>query len=173
MKIRDICAAALMTALLCLLGPVTIPIGPVPLSMAGFGICLAGGVLGPGRAFFAALAYILLGAAGLPVFSGWSGGVIQLAGPTGGFILGYLPCAALSGLGKGGRGRTVLWMAAGTLVMYALGTAWFVLQTHTRMLSALSVCVLPFLPGDALKIVMAARTADRVERALVGYGVNK
>lgn len=167
MNNRDRCFTALMAALLCLVGPIAIPAGPIPLSLAGLGIYLAGGVLGVGRAALAALIYIMLGTAGLPVFSGWSGGAAHLIGPAGGFIMGYVPCAAVCGLGKGrSKGVLALWMGLGTLVMYAAGTAWFMFETGSGIAPALAGCVLPFLPGDAVKIAAAAFTSEKVHRRL-------
>jgi len=174
LKVRDMCVSALMAAFLCVIGPVTIPTGTVPLSLTGFGICLAGGVLGVRRAGLAVLLYILIGISGLPVFSGWNGSFAHLAGPTGGFIIGYLPCAMISGMGKGaGKRRMALWMAVGTLSMYIMGAAWFAAVSESTILPALSVCVLPFLLPDAVKVFFAAHMAARVAAALKTADITK
>lgn len=169
MKIRDMCMSAVMAALLCLIGPLTVPAGPVPVSLAGFGICLAGGVLGPRRGGTAVLVYILLGMAGLPVFAGFAGGAAHLLGPTGGFIAGYLPCAVIAGSGRwidGWKWRLVPGMVAGTLVMYILGTAWFVVQTGMDAGAAIAACVAPFVVWDALKIAAASMLSEAVLRTM-------
>jgi len=158
--------AAVMAAVLCLIGPVALPVGPVPIALTGFGVCLAGGVLGSVQGCMAVLIYILLGAVGLPVFSGFAGGISVLAGPTGGYIMGYLPCAAIAGISKKNGKCMGLWMLLGTAVMYMLGTAWFVLQADVNAWAALSICVLPFLPGDILKIFAAVKTAKAINTAL-------
>ena len=88
---------AVMTALLCILGPLVIPIGPVPLSLATFGILLAAYILGPVQGAGAVLLYIAMGAIGLPVFSGFQAGFAKIAGPTGGYLLGYFFLALIAG----------------------------------------------------------------------------
>lgn len=164
MKTREMCLTGIMAALLCLLGPLTVPVGPVPLSVLSFGIYLAAQTLGARLGTFAVITYILLGMAGMPVFAGFTGGVSRVAGPTGGYILGYIPCALITGMG--GQRRPVLKMAAGTVAMYTLGTAWFMCQSGTAVLPTLWICVAPFLPGDIVKIIAAHVTAARINKTL-------
>ena len=173
MKTRDMTQTALMAAVLCVAGPLTVAIGPVPLSLATFAVYLAALVLGPRWGTAAVAVYLLLGMAGVPVFSGFSGGLQKLAGVTGGYIVGYLPCAWLSGLGRSAETdfrkawrREMLWAAAGTLVLYVLGTAWFMIQSGNGLGASLSLCVLPFLPGDAVKILAAAFLSCQIRKAL-------
>lgn len=171
MKTKDMTLTAVMAALICIAGPLTVPIGPVPLSLATFAVYLAGAVLGPRRGTAAAGLYLLIGILGVPVFSGFSGGFQKLAGVTGGYLAGYLPCAFLTGIGAekaAGKGKALLpaMMAAGTLVLYLTGTAWFMIQTGRTAGSALSLCVVPFLPGDALKIAAASLLTIPVRRAV-------
>lgn len=171
MKTKDMTLIAVMAALLCIAGPLTVALGPVPLSLATFAVYMAGAVLGPKKGTTAVALYLLIGIAGIPVFSGFSGGIQKLAGVTGGYLAGYLPCALLTGLGvRPGASRTgfrlPLMMLAGTLVLYTIGTAWFVVQTGNTLGGALSVCVLPFLPGDAVKIAAAAALTVPVRRAV-------
>ena len=175
MKTRDMTLTAVMAALICVAGPLTVAIGPVPLSLATFAVYMAGAALGPKRGAAAVGLYLVIGLAGLPVFSGFSGGFQKLAGVTGGYLLGYLPCAALTGLGAAGsppanRFRLPLMMAAGTAVLYAIGTAWFMIQTGNSLGGALSLCVLPFLPGDAVKIAAVTALAGPVRRAVARSG---
>ena len=172
MKVKDMTLTAVMAALLCVAGPLVIPAGPVPLSLASFAVYLAGAVLGKKRGTAATALYLLIGLIGVPVFSGFSGGFQKLAGVTGGYLIGYLPCAFLAGLGaeraeKEGRTRPLpLLMAAGTVVLYAIGTAWFMAQTGNGLGAALSLCVLPFLPGDATKIAGAVLLTVPVRKAV-------
>ena len=171
MKTKDMTLIAVMAALLCIAGPLTVAVGPVPLSLATFAVYMAGAVLGPKKGAAAAALYLLIGIAGIPVFSGFSGGFQKIAGVTGGYLIGYLPCAFLTGLGvRPGDSvsgwRLPLMMLAGTLVLYTVGTAWFVVQSGTSLGSALSICVLPFLPGDAAKIAAVTALAGPVRRAL-------
>ncbi|MBQ8972626.1 MAG: biotin transporter BioY [Clostridia bacterium] len=161
MKTRDLTVIAIMAAILCIAAPLSVPIGPIPISLATFAVYLAGALLGWKRGTAAVLIYILLGAVGLPVFSGFEGGVHKLIGVTGGYIVGYLPCAAIVGLAADRWGESRKWiipvaMVVGTVVLYAIGTAWFMIQMNRSLAAALGTCVLPFLPGDAVKIVVAA-----------------
>ena len=167
MSTRTMTLSAILTALLCLIGPLTLPLGPVPLSLTTAVLMLLALLLGPGRAALCCAVYLLLGLAGLPVFSGFTGGAGTLLGPTGGFLLAYVPVTALWGClcrrMQRPRGQA-LGFAAGTLLLYLCGTAWYAWQTGAGMLSALTVCVLPFLPGDAVKIA-AVLTGGRTIHA--------
>lgn len=175
MKAKDMTLTAVTAALICIAGPLSIAAGPVPLSLATFAVYLAGAVLGKKRGTLATALYLLIGIIGVPVFSGFSGGFQKLAGVTGGYLIGYLPCAFITGLGaeraeKEGRAWLLpLLMAAGTAVLYAIGTAWFVIQTGNAAGAALSLCVVPFLPGDAAKIAAATLLAAPVRRAACKY----
>ena len=171
MKIKDMTLIAVMAALICVAGPLTIPIGPIPLSLASFAVYLAGSVLGKKKGTIAAALYLLIGIIGVPVFSGFSGGFQKLAGVTGGYLVGYLPCAFLSGVGGEQRDKTGWWfhplmMTAGTVILYAVGTVVFMLHTGNSIGASLSMCVIPFLPGDALKIIAAALVTAPVQKAV-------
>ena len=172
MKIKDMTLTAVMAALICIAGPLVIPAGPIPLSLATFAIYLAGAILGKKWGTIAAGLYLLIGIIGVPVFSGFSGGFQKLAGVTGGYLIGYLPCAFLSGLGseqaeKKKKGWILpVMMTAGTAVLYGIGTAWFMIQTGNAIGAALSLCVIPFLPGDAVKIAAAVLLTRPVRKAV-------
>ena len=163
---------AVMAALICIAGPLTIAAGLVPLSLATFAVMLAGAVLGKKRGTAAVGLYLLIGIIGIPVFSGFSGGFQKLAGVTGGYLVGYLSCAILTGLGAERAEREKRsWllpamMVLGTAVLYAIGTAWFMIQTKNPLGSALGMCVIPFLPGDAIKIVAASLLAWPIRKAI-------
>ncbi len=172
MKVKDMTLTAVMAALVCIAGPLTIPAGPIPLSLATFAVYLAGAVLGKKRGTIAVALYLLIGIIGVPVFSGFSGGFQKLAGVTGGYLVGYLPCAFLSGLGaERAEEEGRIWilpmiMAAGTAVLYTIGTAWFMIQSGNALGTALSLCVVPFLPGDAVKIAAAVMLTVPVRKAV-------
>lgn len=159
MKTKQLVRIALMAAVLCVLAPWKIPVGPIPITLASFGVYLAAGVLGPLEGTIAVVIYVLLGAVGVPVFSGFTGGAGCLLGVTGGYILGYIPCAAVSGLLMGRNAplwRRIAALLAGTAVLYALGTAMYCLQSGKALAAALAACVVPFLPLDAVKIGVCA-----------------
>ena len=167
---RDVVFCALFTALIAVFSQLALPIGPVPVSLATFGVMLCGLMLGWKRGALSVAVYILLGLAGAPVFAGLQGGAGRLLGPTGGYIVGYMPCAILSALRiRSIRNQFFSSCAAlilGTAACYALGTAWFMLQSGRALLDSLTLCVLPFLPGDAAKIVLAALLAPRLKKAV-------
>ena len=172
MKVRDMTLTAVMAALICIAGPLTIAVGPVPLSLATFAVMLGGTVFGKKRGAAAVGLYLLIGIIGVPVFSGFTGGFQKLAGVTGGYLVGYLPCAFLAGLGAehAGKRKWMLpgMMVLGTAVLYTVGTAWFMIQTGNAFGAALGLCVLPFLPGDAVKILAVTLLAGTVRKAVAG-----
>lgn len=159
-KIKRITLCAVLAALLCLLAPLAIPAGEIPITLATFAVYLIACLVKPRYALTAVLLYILLGAVGVPVFSGFAGGLQKLTGVTGGYILGYLPCCAavtfLVDRFEDCKPVYPLSMLLGTALCYALGTAWFMVQTGAAFGAAMAACVLPFLPGDALKIAAAS-----------------
>lgn len=151
---------AVMAAVVAAIAPFSIHIGPIPLSFCSLGVYLCAVLLGGARGTAAVGIYLLLGAVGMPVFAGFVGGVQAFAGPTGGYLLGYLPCAAVIGFGvsRFGERRPAVWvlfLTLGTAVLYLCGTAWYVISTGTPVAAAIAACVLPFLPGDAAKIAVA------------------
>ena len=156
---------AFFAALTAVLSQISVPLQPVPVNLATLSVCLAGGVLGAGPAAVSQGIYVLLGLIGLPVFAGMSGGVGVAAGPTGGYLVGYVAAAWLIGFLRG-KIPTALAMIAGSVLCYVLGTAWFMVSTKTALIASLWLCVLPFLIGDALKIAVAAVAAPRLSRAL-------
>ena len=173
LKTKDMAIIAVMAALICVAGPLSISIGPIPLSLASFAVYMAGAVLGAKRGTLAVALYLLIGLVGLPVFSGFSGGLQKLVGVTGGYLVGYLPCALITGLGvdtgaprEGFNWKLPLFMVLGTVVLYLIGTAWFMVQTKNPLGAALGMCVIPFLPGDAVKIVAATLLAPPIRKAL-------
>ncbi len=89
---------ALMAAALCVLGPLSVPIGAIPISLSNFVICLTAWLLGPKFGTLSVAVYLLIGLVGVPVFSGYGAGIAKLAGPTGGYLVGYLLLAFIGGL---------------------------------------------------------------------------
>ena len=163
---------------------VPLPFTPVPINLALLAVWVCGGVLGARRGAIAILVYILLGAIGVPVFATLQGGLGILAGPTGGYIVGYVPAVIIFGLLyrafvsqpiaiagqkiKTAR-RFALAVVAGLpalLSCYALGTVWFIFLTKTGFLAAMTMCVLPFIPGDILKLIAAAAVCEALRKPL-------
>lgn len=170
LTIRKMANIAIFAALIAVFSQISIPIGPVPINLALLAVFAAGGMLSAAEAVFSVLLFLVLGAAGLPVFAGFNAGLGALAGPTGGYLIGYLLAAFLAGVFcKEHRSfaRYVLGMLLGLVACYALGTAWFVISTESEIWYALGICVFPFLPGDAVKIALAAFLSLKVRKALV------
>ena len=177
MNARDLSYIAVSTALIVVSAWLAVPFGEVPITMQTAVICLIAGLLGTKRAAFAVTAYIFLGAVGVPVFAGFTGGVARLIAPMGGYIVGFLPLAIVVGLvadrtkkmEKRGGVYLAAAMALGTLLCYALGTAWFVVVTAQNgsgvgVWTALSLCVFPYLPFDIAKIVLAVFLTLKLNR---------
>lgn len=163
---RRITLTAVSAALLCVLAPLSIPIGPVPLSLATMVVMLMPYLLDTVGSLVAVGIYLLLGAFGVPVFSGFSGGLAKLTGPTGGYLVGYLLLVLIAGLTlrrtKGRYWLTAAGLAVGTLALYAVGTAWLMIGTGMSLPAALMAGMVPFLPGDAAKILLTARFGPRL-----------
>ncbi len=168
-----LCCCAFFVALTALCAQLIIPVGAVPVSLSLLPVLLCGVFLQPRDALLTMAVYLLLGLAGVPVFSGLAGGPAKLLGPTGGYLLGYLPCVGLIALLTRRRPERLLpqalGMVLGVLACYLLGTAWFTVSTGTGWGAALSVCVLPFLPFDAGKIALALLLRRRLAVPLRPY----
>lgn len=164
--IVELTMAALYTAFLCVLAPHTLylPFSPVGITLGSFLLYLTGLLLGPKLSCVSIALYLCMGLVGLPVFSGYTAGAGVLLGPTGGFLLGYLPCVAMVGVFSGKTGRKkgrvffVTGMIAGTILLYITGTLWFcyVYGDGASFRDAVVACVLPFLPFDTVKMVLVA-----------------
>ena len=151
-------AFSLVTALSAQIA-VPLPFSPVPLTGQTFGVLLTGALLGPRLGALAMLLYLAEGACGLPFFAGGAGGAARFAGPTGGYLAAYPLAAGLVGwLATRGWDRRPLTMLAamltGSVVIFALGAAWLAHFPH--VFNTLVQGVLPFLPGDAVKALLAA-----------------
>ena len=155
------------SALVAICAHVALPLyfTPVPLSLAPFAVLLLGLLLRPALAAATLVAYLVEGALGLPVFSPTPAapGLAHLFGPTGGYLLSYPLAAALIAyfVRRASRGFTpaALSAAGGSFVILFCGALWLAVLTHTSILSVFTMAVLPFLPGDALKVIAAAALA--------------
>ena len=165
--------ASLMAALTAAGAYLAIPIGPVPIVLQNLFIFLSGLLLGPRWGAASVAIYLLAGALGLPVFAGGTGGIGHFAGPTGGYLLGYLPAVFVIGLiSCGSKKRVVLdivAMVAGSVIVYAIGLSWLKILTKMTMTKTLAVGMLPFLPGDALKIAAAVPIAKALRPVINRY----
>ncbi len=163
---------ALMAAVISVISPFSIPVpfSPVPLSFTTFILYISLYVIGGKYTLYSCLLYLLLGLVGLPVFSGFGSGIGKLAGPTGGYLIGYLfiplvacfffPQKSTSKLSCG------LCLFLGTACCYLPGVLWMAFQTNLSVLDAFLVGVVPFLPGDLCKITLALLVGPVIRKRL-------
>lgn len=167
---KDLVYTALFTTLIAICAWISIPT-TIPFTMQTMGVFVAVGILGMKRGTLSVLMYILLGAIGVPVFAGFSGGMGVVFGTTGGYLIGYLVAALLSGgmiklFGKSIPVMAVA-MVVGLVACYAFGTAWF-MYLYARntgavaLGTALSWCVFPYVIPDLIKIGLAILLVKRV-----------
>ena len=184
---RQLAMCAVMAAVMCVLAPISLPIGPISITGGTLAIYLTAYLLGGKWGAVTTLVYLLVGFVGLPVFSNYMGGAERLVGPTGGYLVGYLPMIFLAGTiveltlrrfdGKGKKGALTafllqfLGMALATAVLYAFGTAWYCVQAGVDLQKALWACVFPFIPFDLMKMVIALLVGTPVRRRLEGAGL--
>lgn len=162
-QLRMMVYAALFAALTAVGAFLAIPIGPVPIVLQNMFVYLAGLLLGYRWGMASVGVYLLVGAVGLPVFAGGLGGIGRFVGPTGGYLIGYLPTVFL--IGKIANRDTpqmvtdVLAMICGTLALYACGVTWLKIVSGMSLGKTLALGMYPFLIGDAVKIAAAAAIA--------------
>ena len=165
---------SLFVALIAVGALIAIPIGPVPIVLQNMFVLLAAIILGPIWGLTCVTIYLLIGLAGLPVFAGGTSGIGKLFGPTGGDLLGYLPCvfataliSNLSSKALGGKlSADILAMLVGSLIVYAAGVSWLSTVTGMSLHKALMVGMYPFLIGDVVKIVAAAFLAKSLRQLI-------
>ncbi len=170
----DLAYAAVCAALMAVCSWISIP-ATVPFTLQTFAVFCTLGLLGGRRGTVAILVYLLLGALGVPVFAGFSGGIGILVGTTGGYLLGFILMGLVYWIGerlsRDSRGIRIVSMILGLLLCYAFGTAWFMLvyarQSGAIALgTALAWCVVPFLLPDLVKLALALLLSDRLRKAL-------
>ena len=185
--VRQLALCGVMAAVICVIAPISIPIGVISLTGGTLAIYLTACLLGGLKGTASVLVYLLVGFAGLPVFSNYMGSAARLLGPTGGYLVGYLPMTLLAGAaiqwsfrrfpGEDGKSRMaalsvqVLGLVLGTAVLYAFGTAWYCVQAGVGLQEALAACVLPFIPFDLIKMTAALLIGVPVRRRLEQAGL--
>lgn len=189
-RIYNMCASAIFAAIIAVFSQISIPLaGGVPVTLQTFAVILAGVVLGAKWGAVSSLIYLFLGCIGIPVFAGFKGGVGALMGLTGGFAMSFPVLAFISGAAAEWAGVktvrnadikvrnsnldetarlafTILGAAAGAVVNYAFGCAWFAFIAGTGLMAAISACVLPFIINDVIKLVLACAIGVRLKRRL-------
>ncbi|HHT57090.1 biotin transporter BioY [Herbinix luporum] len=178
---KSLIITAMFTSIICVLSQIIIPIQPIPFSLSLLAIFLTGALLEPRYAFLSTLAYLLLGAFGLPVFAGFKGGINILTGMTGGFLMAYPLMAFITSLfyqislklkstsswnKLNHKTLPALGMVISLFICYLIGSLWFSYVADTTISYALTVCVIPFIAFDLLKIIMALSAAMAIKRVL-------
>ena len=169
-SIRDLCAMAVFTAVIAVMAQLIIPMPyGVPITLQTLAIPLAGVMLGAKRGAVATLVYVLIGAVGAPVFAGFTGGLGTVFGPTGGFILSFPILAYTAGYGAEKNDRRWLWLGitSGVMFNYLCGTIYFSLFTSNDLITSFTVCVLVFIPGDILKMLIVGLFGMKVRNILM------
>ncbi len=171
---KNIAQTALGVALITVCAWVTIPVFAIPFTLQTFAVAFVGALLGWKKGIAAVAVYVLMGLVGVPVFAGFKSGVVALAGPTGGYIVGFVFLALFPALAnllpitKTTKRCAIsyLFMVIGLAVCYAFGTAWFVVMYDCTVGYALMMCVVPYLAADFVKLALAALLAVRLQKYL-------
>ena len=153
---------ALMAAVMCIAGPLAVPIGPVPITLTNLVIYIAVGVLGTAQGTISYCLYLLLGMVGLPVFSGYAGGIAMAL--IGGIVMEVSHRKLIP---------TLIGWFIGTAVDYLLGTLWFMYIMHTTFMQTMAACVFPFIIGDCIKLIAGVMLGRQLHKILVHAGFIK
>jgi biotin transport system substrate-specific component len=159
--VRQVGLVIAFSLLTALAAQIVIPIGPIPVTGQTFAVLLTGALLGSRLGAMAMIAYLVEGSSGLPFFSGGHGGLLHLMGPTGGYLIAFPAAAYVTGaFAEHGWDRRFLTaaaaMAIGSMIIMLSGWAWFSILMRTSPLLTLWATVIKFIPGDIIKISLAA-----------------
>ncbi|MGN0361624.1 MAG: biotin transporter BioY [Bilifractor sp.] len=183
-SVRDLCLVAAFAAIISIVGQFSIPLpGGVPMTLQTLIVALAGVILGAKRGFLSTLIYLLIGAVGIPVFAGWTGGIGVIMGMTGGFLVSFPLIALFAGLGdsvgvrlgasKEGSVRKVIYSVSvlagiliGYAINYAIGCIWFMAVAQSDLATALTACVIPFIPTTIIKAILVLILGPVLKHAL-------
>lgn len=177
-RTKTMALIGVMAAVTCILGPLSlaIPVSPVPISLTNLAVYFALYVLGMKRGTISYCIYLLLGLVGLPVFSSFTGGAGKLFGPTGGYLIGFIFMAVISGffIDKWEKKLYLhfIGMVLGTAVCYFFGTLWLAFSAGMDFYAALAAGVIPFIPADLAKIIIAMIAGPVLRRQLRRAGLN-
>lgn len=173
-KIYDITICAMFTAILCICSATTIPIGPIPISLGIFGILLVSNILSLKRALLSTFIFIFLGIIGLPVFSGFKGGIFVIIGPTGGYIISYLLVSLITNISYQRLSFTkipdfikvFISSIVGIFICYFFGTLHYMIALSIPCSSAILTCIIPFIPFDILKALAVSFISLPIKNAI-------
>ncbi len=158
-KMSFFAISALFAGIICVISPFSINIGIIPISFSTFAIYLIGALSKKWMGLLSTFIYIFIGIIGLPVFSNFTGGISVVLSVTGGYIIGYIPCAfiisLITNINKQNIFLYILSMLLGTILCYTVGTIWFMHQTNNNLIESLIITVIPFVVFDIIKIIVA------------------
>lgn len=169
---KNMVITSLMAAIMCIIGPFSIPLPVtlVPISLTNFVIYLAAFVLSYKYCALSYIIYLLLGIIGLPVFSNFGSGIGKVAGPTGGYLVGFILtaiiCAFMNEKFSKKIYMSIVGMIIGLAIAYLFGTIWFSIEQNMSFVQSLSLCVVPFLIGDAVKIIVAVIVGPTLRKSI-------
>lgn len=171
MKTKNMAYIALFAVIICICSWISIPM-TVPFTLQTFAIFCALLILGGKNGTIAIILYVLMGMVGLPVFSGFRSGVAALAGPTGGYIIGFVLCGAVYWLFEKSKITRWVLLAVGNVICYLFGTFWFVHVYITggkevTFGAALMMCVVPYIVPDIVKLVLANIVSGKIKKAIM------
>lgn len=159
-KVKNMCYCSMFACIVALLAQIKIDLpGLVPITLQTLGIYIIACSLTPKSAVITTIVYVIMGSIGLPVFTGFRGGLSSLLGPTGGYIFSFPITSLIISIiinNKNSIIRKIIAMSTSTAVCYLIGTIWFIYVTNNTIITALTVCVIPFIFGDIIKIAIAS-----------------
>ena len=165
---------AALTAVLSQIA-IPLPFTPVPINLATLSVLASGAILGAKTGAMSQIVYMILGIVGIPVFAQMTTGIGIILGPTGGYIIGYVAAAFVTGFITDRYSTTFIAyptaMVLGTVACYTFGTVWFMAVTGNSFVQSLAMCVIPFIPGDVLKIIATSLLANRLKPILSKCGI--
>lgn len=166
MKTKRLIICALFTAIICIVAPFCVMVGPVPITLTLFALALSAFVQGSSMGAVSTLVYILIGIVGLPVFSGFNGGMGILMAPTGGFVVSYVFVVLILGRCKNAKKKShiIMLCAVALAVCYTFGIVWYMLVTKCHITTALMLCVVPFAPFDIIKLYAAYKVGKEIKK---------
>jgi hypothetical protein len=167
---KNLSLMALMSALLCLLAPISIPIGPVPITLSIFIIYIISYILDANSALISVFIYLLMGIVGLPVFAGYKSGLGVILGPSGGYLISYLVVVYISSYYNNkyyyNKILQLLFMFITLILCYVCGTIWFSIFKKMTFIESLFICVFPFIITDVIKIIAACMLGNEIRKRL-------
>lgn len=168
-KTHDLTITAIFAAIICILSVITVPIGTIPISLSLFAIILTAISLGAKRGVLSVIVYILIGSLGIPVFSGFKGGLHILFGPTGGFIFSYIFVALIVSFASQKTNKKLtlfLFSLLSLAICYLIGSFQYALISKVSFYNSLTVCVFPFIIFDILKALLAVNIGLKLKKII-------